>query len=146
MRDLTLTFHNETVMNNPGYWLHYVAKMKYKPYFCVYKLFRKRCKIAGMKSLFKTQSHLKFQYLPRFYDERKEDLDDVVAQHNPDEEIDAERIKSRVLRRMRSRYYSQSPYAKKAMLRSRILVFILAGLLMVIAILILGYFPELTDV
>jgi hypothetical protein len=99
-----------------------------------------------MKSLFKAQSHLKYQYLPRFYDERKEELDDVVAQHNPGEEIDAERIKSRVLRRMRSRYYSQSPYAKKAMFRSRMLVFILAGLLMVIAILILGYFPELTDV
>lgn len=98
-----------------------------------------------MKSLFKTHNHLEFQYLPRFYDERKEELEDVVAQHNPGEEIDAERIKSRVLRRMRSRYYSQSPYAKKAMFRSRMLVFILAALLMVIAILILGYFPELTN-
>lgn len=99
-----------------------------------------------MKSLFKTRNPLKFQYVPRFYDERKEELDDVVAQHNPEGEVDADRIKSRVLRRMRAGYYSQSSLAKKAKRKSGLMVLFIAGILLVISILVIGYFPQLTEV
>ena len=97
-----------------------------------------------MQSFFKTPKNASFQYIPRFYDERKEELEDFHNQY--DEEQDPDRVKSRVLRKMRSRYYSRGKYAQKAIRKSRINVFLIAMALLALAILILAAFPEITNI
>lgn len=94
-----------------------------------------------MKSIFKTPVNNKFLYIPRFYDERKEELEDIVAQNQPNENPDSDKIKERILRKMRKRYYGGSTYAKKAMVRSRAMVFGIAVFLLLISLLILLKFP-----
>ncbi len=95
-----------------------------------------------MRSMFKPPSNGKFLYVPRFYDERKEELDDIVAQNQPNEQPDADKIKERILRKMRNRYYGNSKFAKKAKVRSRVMVFGIAVFLLLISLLILGGFPS----
>jgi hypothetical protein len=94
-----------------------------------------------MKSIFKTPENTRFLYIPRFYDERKEELDDIVAQNQPDEQPDADKIKERILRKMRNRYYGRSQFAKKAIVRSRVMVFGIAVFLLLISLLIIRGFP-----
>lgn len=101
-----------------------------------------QAKFFLMRSMFKTPTNTKFLYVPRFYDERKEELDDIVAENQPNENPDAEKIKQRMLRKMRNRYYGRSKFAKKAMARSRKMVFGIAVFLLLISLLILGGFPS----
>ncbi|TVR79800.1 MAG: hypothetical protein EA409_08710 [Saprospirales bacterium] len=97
-----------------------------------------------MQSFFKTPKNNSFQYIPRFYDERKEELEDFRNQY--DEEQDPERIKERVIRKMRSRYYSRGKYAKKANRKSGAMVFLIALILLALAVLVLVGYPELTNI
>jgi hypothetical protein len=96
-----------------------------------------------MQSFFKTPKNSTFQYIPRFYDERKEELENFHNQY--DEEQDPEVVKARVLRKMRSRYYSRGKYAKKAIRKSRITVIMIALVLLALSIFILVGLPEITS-
>lgn len=99
-----------------------------------------------MQSLFKPPKNSSFKYVPRFYDERKEELEEAVNQYEDNKQMNVEAIKMRVLRKMRSRYYGKSQYAKKALRRSRLMVFLIAILLLGLSVLVLGYFPEITNI
>ena len=97
-----------------------------------------------MQSFFKSPKNNSFHYIPRFYDERKEELEDFRDQYS--ENQDPERVKERVLRKMRSRYYSQGPYAKKASRKAGGMVFLIALILLAVAVFILVSNPGLTNI
>ena len=97
-----------------------------------------------MQSFFKTPKNNTFQYIPRHYDERKEELEDFRNQYDKDQ--DPDRIKERIIRKMRSRYYSRGKYVKKANRKSGAMVFLIALILLAIAVFILAGYPELTNI
>jgi len=90
-------------------------------------------------ALFKTEKPKQFTYIPRFYDERKEELENRIGEVRKEmEENPASQYVPNIRGRIRSRHdalYGQSGKAGKQLISKRILTIVFIGL-----ILLIGYY------
>ena len=90
-------------------------------------------------ALFKTEKPKQFTYIPRFYDERKEELENRIGEVRKEmEENPTNQYVPNIRGRIRSRHdalYGQSGKAGKQLISKRILTIVFIGL-----ILLIGYY------
>ncbi len=84
--------------------------------------------------MFKRVRNKKFDYVPRFYDPVKDDLDTRLSSHQKERMNDTQMTKERIRSGLRARMPGNKAVAKKATLRSNIRLFIIIAILVVLAI------------
>lgn len=84
----------------------------------------------------KRPKHKKFGYIPRFYDEEKERLEQVVQRHKGDKS-DADKAKQRISAGIRQRYTGDDSYRKKNVKRSNLRILYVFIILCFVSYLIL---------
>ncbi len=85
-----------------------------------------------MKFIFgKRPRNLKFEYVPRFYDEQKEDLDRRLGNYQGDMN-DKEKVKGRISQGLRNKQFSNNSYKSKLVKKSNFtLIYIILILLLI---------------
>lgn len=86
--------------------------------------------ISLKTKFFKLREPKKFAYTPRYYDERKEKLDDLIRKHSNREDKDAEQLRREINFRqnMTNRWQSKNNNARAAKQRMIRLVLLLGAL------------------
>ena len=96
--------------------------------------------------LFKRTKHRSFDYIPRYYDQDKEDLEQRLSKYDPDKKDNTELVKSRIRSGFRSRQRIESKYRKTAVRRSNtILIATIFILLLLTYIFITKYLPKILE-
>lgn len=85
----------------------------------------------------KTPKHKKFGYIPRFYDEEKERLQEQLDQHRGDI-TDEEKVKRRISSGLRQRYVGDESYRKANVKKSNFRILYVLVILMFISYIILS--------
>lgn len=83
-----------------------------------------------------------FTYIPQYYDERKERLDNLMRDFDADSEESTEAMKARIKMSYTSRpyYYDKTNTASKLRRKSNFRVFVIIAVLLILAIVYLGKF------
>ncbi len=84
----------------------------------------------------KRPKHKKFGYIPRFYDEEKERLEQVVNRHKGDKN-DADKAKQRISAGLRQRYTGDDAYRKQHVKKSNFRILYVLVILCFVTYLIL---------
>jgi len=84
----------------------------------------------------KKPKHRQFGYIPRYYDEEKERLQEQVGKYSGDNN-DNEKLKSRISSGLRQRYAGDDDYRRSNSRKSTIRVFYILMILVVITVLIM---------
>jgi hypothetical protein len=83
----------------------------------------------------KVPRHKKFDYIPRYYDPRKEELDDIVNAYKNSKDTD--QAKQRIVSGLRSKYRGDSAYKRKHERSANIRLISIIFLLFIVTYLIL---------
>jgi hypothetical protein len=89
----------------------------------------------GMFKFNKVPRHQKFDYIPRYYDPRKEELDDIVNSYKNTKDTD--QTKRRIVSGLRSKQRGDSAYKRKHERSANIRLISIIFLLFVVTYLIL---------
>lgn len=93
-------------------------------------------------SFFKAPKHQHFKYVPRYYDPRKERLEEILGKANGEDLDETERAKARISRSFRSRSTS-GEFAQKSRRRSNMLLLGIIAILLILTYLLLTvYMPR----
>lgn len=86
-----------------------------------------------------------FNYVPRFYDEKKERLDNLMNDYDATDEQSLEAMKARIKMGYSSRpyYYDKNNTASKIRRKSNIRIFIIIAALLILVLYVLGNFGSL---
>ena len=96
-------------------------------------------------SFFKTPRHQRFEYKPRYYDPRKEKIDQIVKSARGESNSDTELAKTRISSAFRRRTKSHIS-TKQSMRKSNILLLAIIVILFGLTYLLLTvYLPEFID-
>lgn len=90
-----------------------------------------------MFSMFKNVRHKKFDYVPRFYDPEKEELQARVSKYDKDQAQNTELVKDRIRSGFRSRVPNNQSIVKQATMKSNIRLLLIIGILVVLSVLLL---------
>ena len=97
--------------------------------------------------LFKRPKHRTFDFIPRYYDKDKEDLENRLKKYDPDLKSNPELVKQRIRTGFRSRGRVDSRYRKDSVRKSNM---ILLGTIFILLLLsyffITNYLPKIIDV
>lgn len=80
-------------------------------------------------NLFRTPGHLRFQYLPQYYDPDKEDLDKRIKAAKNEQPIDMSDAKSRIAQSYKSRHQKHRNISRRANRQSNIRLLVILILL-----------------
>ncbi|MEL6122877.1 MAG: hypothetical protein AAFQ02_06880 [Bacteroidota bacterium] len=91
--------------------------------------------------------HRKFDYIPRYYDPEKEDLDRRVKAYTSDNARNTRLAQDRIKAGFRKKYRAgEDSYASSAKRKSnRILILVMMGLLVVTYIFLVEYLPAIAE-
>lgn len=86
-----------------------------------------------------------FKYIPQFYDEKKERLDNLMNDYDATDEKSLEAMKARIKMGYSSRpyYYDKNNTASKIRRKSNIRIFIIIAVLLLFVLYVLGNFGSL---
>lgn len=90
--------------------------------------------------------HRQFDYIPRYYDPDKEELEARINSYRSENE-NAEVMKARIKGGFRRKYRSENDYIRNSRQRSnRILIITLVALLLLTALFISEYLPKIVSI
>jgi hypothetical protein len=96
--------------------------------------------------LFKRPKHRKFDFIPRYYDPEKEDLENRLKKFDPIEKDNPELIKHRIRSGFRSRTKVDGNYRRTSVRKSNmILIAIILILLLLSYFFIMNYLPKIIE-
>lgn len=84
----------------------------------------------------KRPKHKKFGYIPRFYDEEKEALENTLNQYKGTL-TDADKVKRRISTGLRQRYVGDDSYRKETVKKSNLRILYILGILSILTYMIL---------
>lgn len=105
--------------------------------------------MALLRSLFKVPQHQKFEFKTRYYDQRKEELEELLKRVEGNRSGDPEVVKNRLAKGFRKGGYSKanSSYRTKQVRQSNIILLALIVLLIFVAYLVMTqYLPDFLEV
>lgn len=92
----------------------------------------------------KIPKNQQFEYKTRYWDPRKEELEERLKRIEKMQESDHEAIKTRISSGLRSRSYSNNSYRRQQVIRSNAILFgVVVGLLILSFLLLTNYLPRL---
>ena len=93
---------------------------------------------------FKLPKHQQYQYKPRFWDPKKEELQERLQQIEAAKEGDAEAMKARLAANFRKGYAKDASFRKKQVRRSNLTLLGILALLIILSYLFITiYLPEI---
>ncbi|MEL7022008.1 MAG: hypothetical protein AAGK47_10385 [Bacteroidota bacterium] len=102
----------------------------------------------ALLNFFKTPRHQRYNYIPRFYDPKKEDLEERLRIMEGVKSGDTEDIKKRISGGFRASSYASgaSTYRNKQVVRSNIMLIVIVVVLCLLAYLMTNiYLEEIVD-
>ena len=96
-------------------------------------------------SFFKTPGHRQFQYVPRFYDPDKEDLDARVRRAQLESQDGAEAMKSRISSGLRRQRGNMSARKRSVVKSNMIILGAVIILIFLVALLVNSYLPRILE-
>ncbi|MCB0585413.1 MAG: hypothetical protein KDD06_08830 [Phaeodactylibacter sp.] len=95
---------------------------------------------------FKLPKHQQYQYKPRFWDPKKEELEERLKQIDAMKQGDAEAIKARLSANFRKGYSKDTSFRKRQVMRSNIILLgVLAMLVILSYLFITVYLPKIAS-
>ncbi|MCB0558030.1 MAG: hypothetical protein H6573_09990 [Lewinellaceae bacterium] len=95
---------------------------------------------------FKMPKHQQYQYKPRFWDPKKEELEERMRQIEAVKKGDAEAMKARLAANFRKGYSSDTSFRKRQVMRSNLVLLGIIALLVILSYLfIVVYLPQIAD-
>ena len=95
---------------------------------------------------FKTPKHQQYQYKPRFWDPKKEELEERMKQIEAAKEGDVEAMKARLAATFRKGYSNDTHLRKRQVMRSNLILLGIIVLLIILSYLfIIVYLPQIAD-